>query len=456
MTTLDLQASARRRRLHSRRLPDILITAMLAALTIGISIIGINRAPAISPVDEITHIDYAWRIMNGSIPHRGDPLTSWTLTEWSCHGETALRTVMPKCGSSHVSDFQNIDTENWNAWQPPLYFAYIALMTKLALTFVHADPVNVMRLFSGLLVALGVMASYGTMRLWGARKEVAVGACLLILSQPYIQTQAITVSDDAPVLLVGAASACLAWLVVKNRKSAWIVAFAIAALTAAVKTITLSPVIVTCMMLCICCIRWHRRHDPRARTALVAVLAAAVGALIITGLWAHFVTTHTPSGWKSTTLGVNNRPYVGLPFAEWLPTLLAGYGFQSQVYLEQQMTTYVGTAISALSALIWIATPTSGMMRLRGQKTLLTSVALIGPFMAILFVQIQGALREHVYFPAPTGRYAVSFISVTAIVLACTIDTLPRRVRWLFVAAAIVLAGATTLSLLGFTTIPSS
>ena len=61
---------------HSWRRSDTLAVVILIAAALATSLIGIVRAPQFSPIDEMTHVDYTWRVMHGSFPHRGDNMTA--------------------------------------------------------------------------------------------------------------------------------------------------------------------------------------------------------------------------------------------------------------------------------------------------------------------------------------------------------------------------------------------
>ncbi|WP_194784488.1 hypothetical protein [Actinomyces haliotis] len=439
---------------HSWRRSDTLAVVILIAAALATSLIGIVRAPQFSPIDEMTHVDYTWRVMHGSFPHRGDNMTAWTLEEWTCHRQTNFP-QLPACGKHTAADF-NRDIENSNAWQPPLYYIYDAAFTRAAMKVSDADPVNIMRLGSGTLIGAGLAATYALCRMWNIKRSVAFAVTIFLLCEPHIATEAMTVTEDAAALIISIGALWTLSLVLHNHPHAWVYAAMVAFVAAMSKTILLSPVITMCAVLLFGLTRWTRNHDPRTMNAVRTMVAAAAAAAIPTLLWNHYTAAHTPAGWHSTTLGINNRPLDGLPFNVWLPGILRGYGFNGGYWVEPKLTTYLGTGVFALVAIVLTAAPWVGLACGTTKERVVSAVSAIGPFIAIFLVQFDEWIRENVYFPLPSPRYAASLIGATAIALAIALNRLPARWRWFAVAVCVVCVAASTLGLLGVTLMPSS
>ncbi|PHP52403.1 hypothetical protein [Actinomyces ruminis] len=189
-----------------RRRADIGVALAIGLFALALAVVQIMRVTEISPIDEATHIDYVWRIMHGELPHRGDIYTPFTLEEWSCRKQASLYDKLPECGVTDPSQFDVI-TENYNAWQPPGFFAVVALMTRIGMVVTSLDPVTLMRISCAVLVAVGLMMVYALMRMWSLPRGLAAPVTLLLLANPFTLMVATTVSTDAPFLIFGVLSA---------------------------------------------------------------------------------------------------------------------------------------------------------------------------------------------------------------------------------------------------------
>jgi len=410
-----------------RRRVDVGIALAIGLFALAVAVVQIMRVTEISPIDEVTHIDYVWRIMHGELPHRGDTYTPFTLEEWSCRKQASVYNKLPECGVTDPSQF-GVIMENYNAWQPPGFFAVVALMTRIGMVVTSLDPVTLMRLSCAIIVAVGLMMVYALMRMWSLPRGLAAPVTLLLLANPFTLMVATTVSTDAPFLVFGVLSAIVLTRELSG-KSAALLALIAAACAGAVKTITLaSLVIVLGVLVLIAVVRLVRGRD-RWWQPLLTVAAGISGGGLVTLLWGRYVAAHTPTGWENRVLGQNNTEYAGNPFDEWLPTLTHVFGYTSGSWEGAPVTTYHGQLLTNLAGLALTVAPFCGFIALRGRERLLAGIAVVGPVLVVLLVQIQSWVREEVYFPIVSARYGVTLIPLTALVLGLLLKPLKRRGR---------------------------
>lgn len=436
---------------------DLGIGAGLFVLGLAIAYLTIIRATQISPIDEITHIDYVWRLMHGQVPHRGDQLSDFALNVWACRGQSNLSDLLPVCGTSDRADF-NVLQENYNAWQPPVFFGIIAVMTKVGMALTSFDPVVLMRVSCAVLASSGVVAVYALMRRWSVPRALAAGLSALLLGTLAFSLTASTVSTDAPFLLLGAGAGWILTREVKEHRASWHVAFLIGALSAAVKTISSATILIVAAVLGITGLVRLIRHQDGGWRAGFTALGAVAGAAVVTVAWNHYVGIHTPEGWTNPVLGISTvllEPGQE-PFAQWLATLTSVFGFSRGFWEPTQVTTYVGQLSVGVAAMLLMAAPLLALVASRGEERLLTWVGLIGPVMIVMFVEVQAWLRENSYFGIVSGRYGATLMALTALCLGVGLRDQPRAVRWGFTLVGASVAAMAVLDAAGMLQVPVS
>ncbi|WP_103063638.1 lysylphosphatidylglycerol synthase domain-containing protein [Actinomyces qiguomingii] len=422
---------------------DLGIALTIGLVTIAVAAVQLMRVTEISPVDEATHIDYVWRIMHGELPHRGDTYTSFTLGEWACRKQANVLDKLPACGVDDLSQFQVI-RENYNAWQPPGFFAAVALLTRIGVALTALDAVTLMRLSCAVLVAVGMGMVYALLRLWGVARELAAPATLMLLANPFTLMVATTVSTDAPFLILGVLAALVLTLELNGRSAAPL-ALVTGACTGLVKTISLSALIIVLALLGVIAVIRLVRGQAGWWRPLLTVGAGVVGGGAVTFAWGRYVTANTPPDWVNLVLGQNNTDYVGLPFDEWLPTLTHVFGYTAGAWQGAPVSTYQGNLLIDVVGLALTVIPFCGLVVLRGSERVVAGVAAIGPVMVVLFVQAQSWMREEVYFPSVSARYGITLIPLTMLVLGLLLRPVRvpgRVVTWCV--CAVVLLGVFT------------
>ncbi|PHP52404.1 hypothetical protein [Actinomyces ruminis] len=209
-----------------------------------------------------------------------------------------------------------------------------------------------------------------------------------------------------------------------------------------VKTIALASLVIVLGVLGIVAVVRLVRGRGRWWQPLLTVAAGVSGGGLVTLLWGRYVTAHTPTGWENQVLGQNNTEYVGQPFDEWLPTLTHVFGYTSGYWEGSPVMTYHGQLLTNLAGLALTVAPFCGLIALRGRERLLAGIAVAGPVLVVLLVQVQSWVREEVYFPIVSARYGVTLIPLTALVLGLLLKSLKKRghiVVWCLCALVLLL-----------------
>lgn len=436
-------------RLINRNRLDIFAIAALFTISIVVALITIRRVYPISPIDEITHIDYVWRLMHGEIPHKGDQMTPYSLEVWSCRGQTNLEKVMPACGTSDPSAYPQ--PENYNAWQPPLFFLAVALMTKVGTYLTALDTVVLMRVSCALLASTGVCALFLVMRYWRVPVGLAAGLSASIVATPAYALTSSTVSTDAPFLLVGSMVMWVLGREVIQGRSSYKLAFVVGAVSAGIKTISASAILIVSVILALTGMVRLRRGESSGWRPIVSVLAAGAGVFLASIIWTRYVVAHTPANWENPLLGASTE-LLGpgeLPFAAWLGTSTRVFGFGAGYWEENVLSTYPGRFASGLVTIALTSAPLVALVKLRGAKRLLTWTALAGPVMVALIVEIQAWVRESAYFGIVSSRYGATLIAATMLALACSMSGEDKTTRFWVAVSGWTVAVLTVVDVLG-------
>lgn len=432
-----------------RRRVDLLIAAILLVTSLVASAVTIFRAPQVSPIDEISHIDYVWRVMHGELPHRGDELTDFALNQWACRGQENVGDSLPACGTTDRAEF-DIITENYNAWQPPLFFAVVGMMTRVGMMLTSFDAVVLMRLACAVIFAVGLVCLYAIMRRWGVPAAVAFGCCALLFGMSAFALTSSTVSTDAPFLLVGVGAAWVLKREARDEKHGWHIALLVGLLSALVKTIACAAVLVVAVVLGVTGLYRLLRHRADGWRCGFTALGAVVGVGIGTLTWNAYVSAHTPAGWQNPVLGVNTVVLESgeLPFLHWLATGTSVFGW-SGFWEPAQTVTYLGSFTQGIAALLLTAAPFMAVLVLSGPERKLGWVGLLGPFMVVMFVEVQEWLRENAYFATVFPRYGLSLVALTALCLAVALRNRSRTTQALTALGGTLIAVLSVLDAMG-------
>jgi len=434
---------------------DLLWGSLLALMAAVLSAIAVLNGPAMSGLDEQTHLDYAYRISQGTIPHEGSKLSHEVMREWSCRGQAGIEGALPSCQEATSGRVDAADYpargENYNSWHPPLYYAITAVLAKaleslpLGLTFTTAA-----RLTGALWLAAAVVAMFAVLRSWRLPGWLAAAGATTLLTVPSLVHASSTVSNDAPAALLGVAALWILTRAFRDQRVGWVLPTVLAVLAAATKlmsTVAILTAVGVVALSAVPALRERRTGDALRRIAVA--VGPVVGIAAVALAWSAFQGGRAEPGWTSPISGVNTALVVGAPFDEWAPTLLSSFGLVDDYYLQPALASIaVGAVVAGLHVLLTAAPFTSIALFDRDRpERVLGWAALIGVIAVPLLVQGQELVRGGGYFPVVSSRYAITLIPVT---VACLALVAGDR-RWRFAAVAVPVVGylAMLLSFLG-------
>jgi hypothetical protein len=177
--------------------------------------IHVHENPQLSPIDEPAQFDYVSRIAQGSVPRLGQFLLPSTLHEISCAGYALGSAGIPPCPGTKEPRSYPGDGYQYEAQQPPTYFALTVPMQWLGVHLLGMGRLTSARMAGALWLALGLLT------LWMAGKVLRIPTgrivpiVLLLATAPVVIYHASIVSNDAPALFAGSVMALLgtlAWI----------------------------------------------------------------------------------------------------------------------------------------------------------------------------------------------------------------------------------------------------
>ena len=399
----------------ARGLPAVLLAILTFALTIPI----ISQNSSWSPIDEQTHIDYAWRISHGEIPHAGDLLSDEVLADWSCSGQENAE--LPACGSSeaHPEDYPNRG-ENYNYFQTPVYY-FVAGIAARAVTTISGESTfdTALRYVSSSFTAVGLILLYLMMLKWDVPRIAAFSASVTVLAFPNVLASATRATPDSAALLSAVAAVFVAYRVIQREKFGLSIPILLTALLTGMKTLSALP------MLCLALYLFLSSLFGRLKGSKLPVLTVAASIpitfLVVYVGWSRYQDGFVPSGWVTPVQGINTTPVLGTPFGEWLNSpvngadLAAGSSFPSTVgsSLVAWLTLGLGCLSVAVSLAGWMMIDRNDPWRS------MTFTLLLGVAVWPTLVQLQAYIGSvPSFFPHPSPRYGLSLIGLVGVSLA--------------------------------------
>ncbi|HVB91470.1 MAG TPA: hypothetical protein VND70_05155 [Acidimicrobiales bacterium] len=198
-----------------------MILAILVCVVAPISLISIHvhENPRFSPIDEAVQYDYVNRVAGGSVPRLGQLLLPASVHVISCRGVAANGPPL-KCPGTGKPDTYPGGPYQYEAQQPPTYYAATVPLRWLGVHVFGMDGVTAARTTGGLWVATALLLLWMTGRMLGLPVRKIVPPILLLASAPTVVYQSSIVSNDAPALFAGALVAFLGILAWK-RPGRW-------------------------------------------------------------------------------------------------------------------------------------------------------------------------------------------------------------------------------------------
>jgi hypothetical protein len=402
------------------------VALMLAVVAVGLSLLSVSRATRFSPVDEATHIDYAWSIAHLQLPVSGSPLSHFTLDAWACRGQANIK-KLPPCGGNAPSAAFPGRGEQYNGFHPPVYYAITGLTARPVAALIGQDFIGVARSLGAGWLFAAMFALYVTLRYWRVEWQFALlGSLTLPLIPPVLHASS-AVSNDAPAALSGVAAAFVLGRVLIYRRTGWGVPALLALLAASTKTLNAVGLLVVAGLLILLALCHWRRYGWRAvlpwlRTGLM--MFVAVGVTYVT--W-NQISSRT--GWVNPITHVNQSSFSGGPFDEWLPSLVSGFRLGSPYSMDPAVDSTFLLSWALVATLLMSAAPFVGLALFRRgtPRWLLALTLLLGCLLFPLLAQLRVLATAGTYFAVVSPRYGLSLIPIALAVL--TVIATEKRLR---------------------------
>lgn len=397
------------------------IGAALAVLAAVLVSVTAHRGQQLSPFDEWTHADYAWRLAHGQVPAAGTTVAPEILNEFACRGVTGYQPHLPPCGQADPQPSQfPAKGEDYNFGHPPLYYGVTGVLARVADAVVPGDHFLVLARLVGILwLWAAMLVLYLGVRALGAPRKYAGLAAALLPLLPGVLRACSTVNNDAAGPLSGALALMVFARFVVQKRTGLVLPMVAAFVLGATKVLNLMPLLVVTGVIFVIAVRRWREGDRLAarQAALVVAGIGAVSLLVYKG-WALVQAGRGDPNWISPIAGVTGRPVEGMPFRELTSSLLSGMSPEHDYVLP--------SAVNGQSMLIWaraldvvlVAAPLMAMVTWSRRTIgwLLGLVTLVALVAYPEIVQLQVYLTDRSYFRGVNSRYG---ISIEPLALAC-------------------------------------
>lgn len=250
----------------------------------------IDANPKFSPIDEAAHFDYVERVSNGELPRQGERLTDSTLRALACTGSVLRTLKAPPCSTPKLDYDQFSATYQYEAQQPPTYYAVTVPMRWAAQKVLGIDS----RLDATRATGI-VWVVVGLLLLWAAGRAMAIqplplgSSLLLLVLAPVVLYGTANVSNDV-TSIPAAGMVALAAALAHRRElpHATIVLFAVGFLAAALKTSNMFAVVAISALFAVGAIVARAPADswtPTVRRWLRDGGALLIGGVAAAALW---------------------------------------------------------------------------------------------------------------------------------------------------------------------------
>lgn len=278
---------------------------------------------AFSPIDEATHIGYAWSASHGHIPVKGETIPQEILNEWACAGQGNVET-MPACGTEAPASEFPTEGEQYNFIHPPVYYFVTGMFARVMAHFLPFTFSQSARIGQILWMIVGMVLTYAALRRWNISRLYCYATVALVPFIPMFMNTGTAVNNDAPGLACGAV---LLWLVHRlfvEHRFDWVPAvsamvFCLMKGTFGFGFLGLMGVLGIMSLYWLC-----NKNFERGRRALLCALATvAVVGICIQG-WSVFQNHRGDPAWQNPNIGTNSKIVEGNPLGEFMHLMLSG------------------------------------------------------------------------------------------------------------------------------------
>ena len=175
--------------------------------------VHIEHSPTFSVIDEQAHIDYVQRVADGSLPRLGQHLLPATDSLLRCIGRPLFGFRVPACHGATRRTlnrfFHSVHTAQYEAQQPPLYYAVTAVLRWPMMHLVGLGALPGTRLTGAIWLAAGLLLMWAAARIIGLDWRLTAAGVLLVAAAPNVVFAASSVGNDAAGVFAGGLVAVL-------------------------------------------------------------------------------------------------------------------------------------------------------------------------------------------------------------------------------------------------------
>lgn len=431
------------------------LVVMLGAFSAFMVLVSIHRAPQLSPYDEWTHADYAYRIAHGTIPERGTVIAPEILKEWTCHGlPNFLHASLPACGAQNsipVSKFPN-GGQDYNFGHPLVYYAVTGIIARAAVAvgpehdfIVAARAVGLLWLWAGMALL------YLAVRRLGASWLFAGLSAAAVVPIPWVLGAASSVTNDATGVFCGALTLLVIVRVWKQQRGGWLIPGVATVIVAGCKEINAVALLVFAGVMVLAVVVDALRHDfSRVRRYLVPAISIAVGFVVVYKGWSVYQSGRGPSNWVNPVSGISGSKVTGSVVRALTSTAFSDFDPLRGYYLPASLQSQPYTEFCQLVSALLIAAPIAAMViSVRRSALWVVGVTLFLSLIAYpIAVEVQiYTSQHHLYFPIVNTRYGFPLIPVAIASLALVAHR--RGARWIAAGGTGIFALIASLSVVG-------
>ena len=391
-----------------------------------------------SPIDESTHLSYAWSASHGHIPAKGDTVEQLILDDWACSGQT--NTEIPSCGNAEDPTKFPAQGQQYNYIHPPLYYAITGFAARIITHINHSVSfVQAARFVQIPWIIIGLALTYHSLRTWGLNRLYTYSAVAIIPFVPVFLNAGSAVTNDAPALACGAMLTWNAARVFKQHRCDWMPAvtallfclmkgtFAFGFLGFAATTFAMSV------------LWWYLGDGRLGRNGIFSSCATGIVSLLCIFGWSKFQNMRGAENWQNPNL-VHRPPMEGSPIWEWMRTALSGLDLSANVVGGRDMSEQPAFIMwTALLAVVMIGAAGFLYFQHDGDvsHTMLLGTTVFPMLLYPTLVQVREYLSSGLMFSEITIRYGMCLVPL---VLCCWALALQNR-KSLIIAVTVPLIG---------------
>lgn len=417
--------------------PRWALAALLAIIGMSLAFVSIQveSYPRLSPIDELSHLDYMYRSPTLLAP--GDKVEQQAMHEQACRGVDAQGFDPIKCRAGTVYDADIYQEHGFNtaATNTPIYYTATRAVAEVVKALTPTDSLFVSgRLASGAWLALGLLLTYAAGRRAGISPAPLLVVLALIPASPAVVYASATITPDALGLAAGAlvVLAALAWQARPDRRRLALLVL-VCVLVSLIKITNIVAVAAIAFYLLFDGSRDKTKDESRAEgTARPGVSASvqrftAVGigaaALLAAAAWTLFSNSRNHADPDdvpdmAVRFTVTEFPWSGmldstLSMVQPLSSPWVAVGTPSLLWFTNTVVSLVLLAGVGAAAFFSSTTP---------RATLLARCTLAAAVLGSLGLVTMGYVTASMYFPLPP-RYGVALIAPMALITASLLRT---------------------------------